>query len=215
MRAGFYQAALWLACVVLVPPASAQDADPIIRDALQANLQPAADARLPVVFAAPDLDLSGYDAVMLEPVTISYERGEGRMYRLGKAQMEALQQHGKAALEKQLSGDDGYKVVDEPGPGTISIRASLQNVLLAFPEGANPGEAKTRADYTVKMSLEAELVDSQTGEVLMIVADRKGDTLSTPREVTGADAWAEADKAFNYWAGILRQRLDGARGKKP
>jgi hypothetical protein len=215
MGTKFTPAALWLACAVAALPAAAQEGDPIIEDALQANVQPVTDARLPVVFAAPGLDLSGYTAVMLEPVTINYERGEGRMYRLGKAQMEALQQHARAALEKRLSGDGGYEVVDEPGPGTLSIRASLQNVVLAFPEGAKP-ETKAFADYAVKMSLEAELVDSQTGEVLMIVADRQGDKLSPqPREVTGADAWAEADKAFAYWAGVLRQRLDGARAKKP
>ncbi len=210
---GFSAAAFWLICAVAAP-AAAQPVDPIVKDMLQSDMRPAADAQLDTVFALPDLNLSQYTAVMLEPVTVTYQRGAGQMYRLGKADLETLQQHARTALEEQLSGDGGYKVVDEPGPGTLIVRASLQNVWLAFPEGARPGRTQTFADYAVRMSLEAELVDAQTGQVLMIVADRQANQLAPqPRQVTGVDAWAQADEAFGYWARVLRQRLDDARRK--
>jgi hypothetical protein len=209
-------AALWLTCAAAALPAAAAGGDPMVQDALEANMQPVADAQLDTVFAVPDLDLARYSSVMLEPVTINYQRGAGRMYRLNQADMENLQRRARAALERQLSGNGGYKVVDKPGPHTLIVRASLQNVWLAFSRDAGqPGRSRTFADYAVKMSLEAELIDAQTDEVLMIVADRQGDRLSaTPRQVTGVDAWAQADKAFNYWAKVLRQRLDAARAKK-
>ncbi len=207
-------AVLWLGCLAGIAPAAAQDDAAILRDAIEANVQPVADATLDTVFAVPDLDLSPYTAVMLEPVTVSYEREAGPMYRLTRADMEDLQRHARAALEAQLSGDGGYGVVDEPGPGTLIVRASLQNVRLTFPQGAENGQAKALADFAVRMSLEAELIDSRTNQVLMIVADRQVARLSNwPRRTVGAEAWAQADRAFNYWAKVLRQRLDGARGQ--
>jgi hypothetical protein len=204
---------LCLLGVVIAPAAMAAEGDAIVTDALTApEMQPVSDARLAVVFAVPDLDLSTYHSVMLAPVTVSYQRGGAHMYRLSEADMQTLQRHGAAALEKQLAGDGRYKVVTEPGPGTLIVRASLQNVWLAFAEDAVPGRTQTFGEYAVKMSLEAELVDSQTNQVLMIVADRQGDRLNPdPRQITGVDAWEQVDKAFNYWAEVLRKRLDGAR----
>jgi hypothetical protein len=205
-------AALGLFGAMMGAPAGAAGNDAIVTDALTApDMQPVSDAQLATVFAVPDLDLSGYTSVMLAPVTVSYQRGSGQMYRLSEADMAELQRHGKEALEKQLAGDGRYKVVTEPGPGTLIVRASLQNVWLAFAKDAVPGRTQTFGEYAVKMSLEAELVDSQSNQVLMIVADRQGDRVNPePRQITGVDAWQQVDKAFNYWAQVLRKRLDGA-----
>jgi hypothetical protein len=203
------RAACLLPALLLAVPAAAQPADPIVSDAVTAGLQPVGDRQLDVVFAAPDVNLGAYRAVMLEPITINYLRDDKRMYRLGRADMEKLQALATRVLEKQLAGR--YSVVTEPGDGVLVIRAALANVWLAFPKGAKPGDQPTLAEYAVRMSLEAELVDSVTNQVLMVVADRQGGRVNAATApVSTADAWDEVEKAVDFWAGALRKRLDSA-----
>ncbi|MEN3951191.1 DUF3313 family protein [Iodidimonas sp. SYSU 1G8] len=211
----FASLSLRLRAVCLIPalflaaPVAAQPADPIVSDAVASGLQPVGDRQLDVVFAAPGVNLGAYRAVMLEPITVNYLRDDKRMYRLSRADMTKLQALATSVLETQLAGR--YSVVTEPGEGVLAIRAALANVWLAFPKGAEAGGQPTLAEYAVRMSLEAELIDSVSNQVLMVVADRQGGRVhEASAPVTSDDAWSEVEKAIAFWAGALRKRLDSA-----
>lgn len=87
------------------------------------------------------------------------------------------------ALEEsnEWPGDFSYEVVEEPGPGILHLRVAMGNLFLKkrrsknplsyMPIGAAVRLAKNARDLTkkvslVEVSLELEVLDSQTGEVL-------------------------------------------------
>jgi hypothetical protein len=59
--------------------------------------------------------------------------------------------------------------------------------------------------------MEAELVDSQTGEQIgALIESKKGSRLS----LAGMTRWGDAKAAMDEWAQRFEQRLDEAHGRK-
>jgi hypothetical protein len=72
---------------------------------------------------------------------------------------------------------------------------------VATGESANVGSA----------SIEAEFLDSMSGELLASLVDKKAGSTYDTASVKGK--WGHAKKAFQQWAQLLRKRLDVAHGK--
>jgi hypothetical protein len=65
------------------------------------------------------------------------------------------------------------------------------------------------------MTLYLELYDSATSDLLARAIDRKSGRSSGPIEwQTGVTNRAQAEKILRRWAGVLREGLDEARGRK-
>lgn len=170
------------------------------------------DTKLALVYSVTGLDLKTYTSVMIEPIEVRYDTSNRDMYRLDAGDLRRLNEYALEALTRKLSSDGRYKIVDKPGPGTLVVRAQLADVWLAFSKRAETGRSYTLGEYAIQMRLEAALVDGATGEVLALVADRQGDRINTRmRRITSLDAWQQVKKAFDFWAGNLRQALDQAR----
>lgn len=208
--AGFKVAGLAVAMICLPLAAQAAPAAP----AAQRQLVNLEDTRLAVVYSVPGVDLKPYSSVLIEKVVVEYKRGSGNdRYRLKPADIDKLNDYAKKAFTKHLSSDGKYKVVTVPGPGTLIVQAKLDYVSLAFAKDAVHGQSYNLGEYAMQTTLEAELIDGQTGEVLAIVADRQGNRTNAagPERVTSLDAWQQVGKAFDFWAGSLRKALDEAR----
>lgn len=107
--------------------------------------------------------------------------------------------------------DAGFRVVYQPGPGVARLRVAVTDmeetnvILAAIPQarlatGAGVGDA----------SLEAEMLDSQTGrQIGAIVETRAGSRVP----FTGLSEWGGAKDAMDQWAKQLRKRLEEAHGK--
>jgi hypothetical protein len=188
-------------------------ANPAPVAAEQRQLVKLEDTRLAVVYSVPGLDLKSYSSVLVKPINVEYQRGNANMYRFSKSDLKKLNDYALEAFNRRLSADGRYKVVTQPGPGTLVVQAKLKDVWLAFSKNAGgAGRSYTMGEYAIQMTLEAELIDAETGEVLVIAADRKGDRINpSVRRVTSLDAWQQVQKAFDFWAGSLRQALDDAR----
>jgi len=113
--------------------------------------------------------------------------------------------------------DGGYAVVDEPGPGVLRLRAAITDVDAGRP-AANVG-AKVAGAATMGSALlvpaidiggaaiEAEMIDSATGERVVAFADaKKGRRFMGT--VAAAQRWGHAHAAFKAWAKQLRERVD-------
>ncbi|MDH3768718.1 MAG: DUF3313 domain-containing protein, partial [Gammaproteobacteria bacterium] len=109
-----------------------------------------------------------------------------------------------------LAKDDGYQLVDVPGPETATIRVGITDVdgsigalnLLIYTKitGAGLGGA----------SMEGEFVDSVTGEQIA-AAVRWGSGSRILR--AGLTHTGDAKILFNRWAKDFRQRVDEAHGR--
>lgn len=135
--------------------------------------------------------------------------------------MAAIASMMRDGLSQRLSSG-GYKVVQAPGPGVIYIRLALTDLQLkkkrrgvlgytpvGFVVKAGADALKDMMDkYDIMgMTIQAELTDSQTGEVLAAVVATRGGTGDKPLRMD----FDELDATMKEFGSRLRCRLDNAR----
>jgi len=126
---------------------------------------------------------------------------------------------------QSLSKD--YEMVAEPGPNTLHVQAAITKadpayvVLRAISTIPAPMNALAVASllknlgtgkplFVGDVSVEMKMVDAQTGEVLVAVADRR---IGKKRlDADSFDSWDDVHKALEYWAELGRFRLCKQRG---
>lgn len=176
-----------------------------------------------LAWVRPDLDLSGYTKVMLDDVTVAYQReprarrqspgGSDQNFALTPSQMENLKSWFREAVVRALTRDDGYEIVEAPGPDVLQITASLVDLVVRIPTEQG-GSARTFASSYGEVTVILELRDSESEQVLARAADRRDPTLNPANElmmVTSAAVRRDTETLFNYWAGLLRESLDEIR----
>ena len=162
------------------------------------------NARLDQAFVKPGADLGKYHSVYVEPISVWFPRRA----QLGPTedQLERAQGIFSAAVEEALTADGGYPVVYARGPGVLTVRAQF----VAFTDDAAAAQALSNYTFVTepgKVTLVAELIDSQTGETLLRAADvEKSDEYSIVDNPE--DRWGEIEAAVRRWANIFRTFMD-------
>ena len=125
--------------------------------------------------------------------------------------MNDFKRYFQEAVVEALSRDDGYRIVDAPGPDVLRITAELIDLIVRIPtqRTAVRGSTFTRSYGEVTLVLEAR--DSQSGEILARAAERRDPTTGDMVEVQRTSVIADVRRLFQYWAGIVRERLDELR----
>jgi hypothetical protein len=117
-------------------------------------------------------------------------------------------------IKDTLSKNDGYPVVEAAGPDVMRLSTALIDVYINAPDVQSPGRSRTYVTNAGRMTLVAELRDSETGALFARVLDAReardnmGMTLSSRAENS-----AEARTLVSQWAKILRTRLDAVRAQ--
>ena len=188
------------------------------------GIRPAPDESGAWVYRKPGLDFKPYTKIMLDPLVIwpsvnSSYKGihTGTIWQLALA----FHEHMSKALQ------DGYTIVQEPGPGVLRLRAALTEVNLVRPthKASGPllpfiGDVVLFSTQTIsgvnftaltgQAAIEAELLDSQTHvRLAAYIEKRKGEKTVITKD-TGS--LGPVRDILEYWARKLRQRLDEERG---
>ncbi len=176
-----------------------------------------------LVYKKPGVDFSKYKKVMVEPV-VFYLKKDAEAKGIQPKVMAELEDAFEKEIVKELNG--AYPMVDKPGPDVLRIRIAITDV-----EPSNPALGTVGAVMPAGMainlisnvttgssvnvgsaSMEAEFLDSETGEVVGKVVDHiEGSTYDT---ATLKGKWGHTKKAFQQWAKMLRNWLDSVHGKK-
>ncbi|MDH3646896.1 MAG: DUF3313 domain-containing protein [Gammaproteobacteria bacterium] len=153
--------------------------------------------------------LGDYSQFIIEPVRMLYSQPEGER-KFTEKELQELRAYVETRVGDALAKDDGYQLVDVPGPETATIRVGITDVdgsigalnLLIYTKitGAGLGGA----------SMEGEFVDSVTGEQIA-AAVRWGSGSRILR--AGLTHTGDAKILFNRWAKDFRQRVDEAHGR--
>ena len=102
-----------------------------------------------------------------------------------------------------------------PGADVLRVTASITELDVA----ATPGTVGNQRMYVVSpsdLTLFMELRDSTTGALLVRAIDREKGRAVGNLQVEGAvENSAEARRALELWAGLLRKALDDARNAAP
>lgn len=152
--------------------------------------------------------LGNYSSFIVEPVVLLIEK-EKMNISFTDEELQELRDYFFERLKQDLSEDDGYAVVDEPGPGVARVRFGITDVkktigvlnisLFTKLTGAGIGGA----------SAEGEIVDAITGEQLAAVVRWGGGSRVL---IAGLTKMGDAKIAINRWCRNLRTLLDEAHG---
>ncbi len=189
------------------------------------GLQPVRINGLDRVHARPDADLSGYTKVLLPPVSVAFRRNWGRgmsgSTRVSSNDAQRIKDRLAALVHEEMVAElakGGYQVVDAAGDDVLEVRISIENLNINAPDVMSAGRSRTYAMSVGEMTLQAELRDSTSGDLIARIHDREaGREYMNLRMITRADNVAEARIAARGWGAILRQQLDLAKqiGAKP
>ena len=175
-----------------------------------------------LVYKKPGVDFSKYKKVLVEPV-VFYLKKDAEAKGIQPKVMAELEDAFEKEIVKALNG--AYPMVDKPGPDVLRIRIAITDVEPSNPTLGTVGavmpagmainlisNVTTGSSVNVgSASMEAEFIDSETGEVVGKVVDHiEGSTYDT---ATLKGKWGHTKKAFQQWAQMLRKWLDSVHGR--
>lgn len=184
------------------------------------GLQRAQVPGLDLVYARVGATLAAYDSVFLRGIDVAFRRDWRQAAQPGSRIVTADVTRIKDGLARILRtelgrelGRGGYQLVEAPGAGVLELDVSIVDLYLNAPDvqGALPVRRYTMS--VGEMTLQAELRDAPTGEVIARVLDRReGRDRGVLELTTAVENAAAAREAARAWAGILRRQLDAAKG---
>jgi hypothetical protein len=195
------------ACVVNAPPVAEQTPDGLVR---------VTGRQADTVYAVRGVSLARYKRVMLDSVELAFKLDwQKRHPEVSDSDVARIRSQGAAVFYEIFSSaltlNDGYPITKQPGPDVLRVTASITELDVA----ATPGTVGNQRMYVVSpsdLTLFMELRDSTTGALLVRAIDREKGRAVGNLQVEGAvENSAEARRALELWAGLLRRALDDAR----
>lgn len=181
------------------------------------QLKPGGEDRAALLYTKPGVSFKQYNSVMFERVTV-YLSPEAQNREIDPAVMKELTDYYQNALVNAVK--DGYKVVDQPGPGVLRVRVAITDVKPSKPvantlstivpvgivvSGATKAVSGDNLG-TGEAATEMEFLDAQSGERLAAAVDRR-----QGGKMVFRGTWEDTKQAFDFWAKRFRERLDEAR----
>jgi len=202
----------------ILPPAAAA-APPPEWDGLE--LRPS--KRVNLLYVRPDASLAGYKHVRLAALQVAFDKNwnpnasRTPTSRLSKDDFERI----KTALAEEFAkvcatelSKGGYDLVTEAGADVLDVTPFVIDLYITTPEKLTPGRTTTYTADQGRMTLVAELRDSETGQILARAIDRRGASWGGRFQVASSVSnMAAARQIIARWAAALREELDAANGK--
>jgi len=172
-------------------------------------------------YVNPKADFSAYDKIILDSVTI-WAGEDSDLGNIPKEDLDNIAHHLYSAVKKQIEGD--YRIVDEPGEGTMRIRLALteagssvrvMDILTTYlPPARLISEGKRLATgthaFVGSASIEIDIIDSVTNQRLAAAVDKR----AGGKYYEGStDTWADVKQAADYWAEKINAKLKELRSR--
>jgi hypothetical protein len=181
------------------------------------------DRRVDRLFVRPGASLAGYERVRLERLQVSFDRNwDPNRSRRGTQRLtntdfdnirNALADEFGRVVTQEL-GRGGYQVVNEAGEDVLDVQPFVIDLFITAPGTRAPGTTWTFTADPGRMTLVAELRDSETQTILARVIDAQRAAGAGPFQITNnVTNMAAARPIITGWARLLRQALDAAEGR--
>ncbi len=180
---------------------------------------------LDLVYVRPGAQLQGYKSILIDtPVEVAFDRNwdpnEGvrsTTRRMSASDIQTIKTE-MAAEFRKVFGEElakgGYALVDQVRDDTLRLHAQIANVFINAPDRMEPGRVTSYTMESGRATLELELRDGATGQLLARVVDEKtaprSGTLQVTNSVTNS---ADFRRAVRSWANRLVKELDSLNGK--
>ncbi len=157
----------------------------------------------------PKMNVGDYSKFMVDPVVLQLSK-EGKEEEIDQEDLnEQVTFFHKTLVEKL---ETGYRVVNSPGKWVARLRVAITHIDKTNPAlNIHPGTKLTGAGLG-GAGMEAELIDSVTGETIGSAIDfQKGSRLSL---MAGLTWFGHAQAVMEDWAEDLLKFIDKGHGKK-
>ena len=142
-------------------------------------------ARFDDVYVRPDIDLRGYDQLLIGDVELTYREhprphrryvsSQQQAFLLSDDSLESLRTLSRDTVVEELSQGDGWKIVDAPAPNALRLDIALTDMVVNVPEQMLTGPANSVRVFVKRSgaaTLVVELHDSQSGTLLARFSER-------------------------------------------
>lgn len=160
-------------------------------------------------YVRPGAEISRYDRLLIEPVSIdpnSIDPG----FAISSSGIERMKSAFHKAFSDKLASSANFALATAPGPGVLRVQGKITDLVMSTPSARDqdPNQVVVSESFGA-MTLQVDVRDSGSGEVLVRVAERQaiagmgGPSVSN----TGAKV-AAVVQHFDRWASQLRRQLD-------
>ena len=169
------------------------------------------------IYKEPGVDLRQYNEVLLDPLQFIRQEN-GQWYLLTANEQNEIGRYYHATFQRELL-NHGVKIATSPGPGVLRVQAAITNFDLTRPDpklrDLLPAkiainvtrEVIGKEPYLLRVGSMAQLIDSQSGKLLVRVMDARESPDTTHKEspITAG----EMAKMIDQWAaGRAKQLAD-------
>jgi len=177
-----------------------------------------------LLYVRPGATLEGYKHVRLERLQVSFDKnwdpnaGRRGVNQITAADFEKMKnaladEFAKVVKEELAKG--GYDVVTEPGEDVLDVTPFVIDLYVVAPQKMTAGRSTTYTTDTGRMTLVAEMRDSDTGQILVRVVDKRwAPSTGTWQMSSSVTNMGAARQVIQRWAKALRNALDVANGKQ-
>lgn len=200
----YYSLLFALIAILTISAAESNRVSGFLGDYSQLEHHPDPD-RNAMVYTKPGLDLKEYKGIYVAFPLVQLTSDQ-RQSTVDPRDLTELAQYFYDKIIGAL--EDEYPLADEPGPGVVVVRTAIVDV---NPINRVAGVAGKLALKVVNLdvggaSIEAEMVDGDTGERLAaLLESKKADRVEVG--IAGAKQWGHAKAAFKAWAELLEKRV--------
>jgi hypothetical protein len=183
------------------------------------KLAPGPEGGAALVWINPNVQWASYTKIQLMPV----EFWAAADSKVSTADQAVLTEYFYNALQTNLA--KSFTLVDQPGPGVMTIRVALMDATTAVPglrtisvvvpqaRVLNLAQSMATDSYAFVGSAEAEMkaTDSVSGELLVEAVDQRAGGMGI--KSAASFQWGDAQNAMDYWAQRIPNRLLALQGK--
>jgi hypothetical protein len=179
------------------------------------GLEPVSARRFDSVQVRPGTDFSPYDAVMLAEPIVEYSEPDPARQEvpLDQTRKGAFVDYIADLFSSELASMGSPKLVTERGPNVIELAVSLVDITATVPpRSAGPaGRVSIALRAVGDVTLVMDLSDSESGELLARVVDRKAvDGVAIAKQGELVTRWEDVEAITERWARLTRQGLEAA-----
>jgi hypothetical protein len=216
-----------LAGVALVVVSTTLSAAPRLQTGPDAEITPDGLHRvdktvMDAAWVKPDLDLRGYDKLMLIDAGFSYRAvdNEGKRYVPGRSNdeefyisqenRERVEREMREAFLEELGRLERYEIVTQAGPGVLMLISGVSDVVSSVPPvDSCAGRCEVYLSEVGEATLIVELRDAMSNEILVRAADRRAaESAGWPREASAVTVWTEVRRLASFWGRRVTNALE-------
>lgn len=160
-------------------------------------------------WSAPREKLTQYKQFMIDPVIVHFSPN-AKGTAIDPGELKDLSDYFHTQVVKALSETGRYQVVTAPGPGVARLRIAITDISKTVPLANIHPAMKLSGIGLGGAAMEAEALDSVSGERLgMVVDSQSGGRLGI---AAGLQPYGHAKQVMDGWAARFVKRLDDLHG---